>query len=372
MLRAVDILVIDKIRKIKKIISNHKLLTISVCIGLFSCFWTTSIEDILYLKHYIVYATWIANIYLGLKIINPTQGANIDYQLVELKLITRREFKFLIAAKLYSVGLIIAVINSFIIKEKIILVLLLLNCVVNVYVFLRSSYKSHLLDLIMVIYVCACIYLNSVLFSGIGFALMTVIFINLKVIHYEVLLPLYRVIYRISLRYTGEILTDTENDEISTEAERLLGSEKSSSITWCQNFFENKYKFYWMKEIVRISYDKEGYVLRIMLSLLICISVFYLPEWYGIFAVLVNIFTAYDFCHTMYREDAKLFPYGFIDKYDLGTILKRKLPIYSIVCVIMMLPMIIVLKEYSWTILCISVLVPALGIVKSFSMLLKK
>ena len=366
MLRTVDILVKDKIRKIKKIICNHKLLTISLCIGLISCFWTTSIEDILYLKHYIVYATWLANIYLGLKIINPTQGAIIAYQLVELKLITRREFKFLMAAKLYGVGLMMALINYFIIKEKIMLVLLLLNCVVNVYVFLRSSYKSHVLDLIMVIYVCICIYWNSVFLAGVIFALMTLIFIRLKVIHYELLLPLYRVIYRISLRYTGEILTDTENDEISTEAERLFGSEKSTSITWCQNFFENNYKFYWMKEVVRISYDKEGFILRIMLSLLVCISAFYLPEWYWIFAVLISIFTAYDFCNTMYREDAKLFPYGFIDKYDFGTIFKRKLPVYSVACVILMLPMIVVLKKYSWSILCIAVLIPMLGMIKSF------
>lgn len=372
MYRIVDILVKEKIRKIEKVIKNHKLLTISLCIGLLSCFWTTSIEDILYLKHYIVYVIWIANIYLGLKIINPTQGAIIDYQLVELKLITRREFKFLLATKLYGVGLIMAIINSFIIREKIILVLLLLNCVINLYVFLRSSYNSHLLDLIMVIYVCVCIHVNSVFLAGLIFALMTAIFIKLKVIHYDALLPLYRVVYRISLRYTDEILTDTENDEISTEAERLFGNEKSSSITWCQDYFENDYKFYWMEEIVRISYDKEGYILRIMISLLACISVFYLPEWYGIFAILINVYSAYDFCCTMYREDAKLFPYGFIDKYDFKAISKRKLPVYSISCLILMLPMIVVLKKYSCIILCISILVPVLGIIKNFFMPLKK
>ena len=76
-----------------------------------------------------------------------------------------------------------------------------------------------------------------------------------------------------------------------------------------------------MKEISRIAYDKEGYMMRIMTALLLCISIFYLPEWYGMFAILGNILVAYDFCLTMYREDIKLYPFGFIDQYNFKTIL---------------------------------------------------
>ena len=56
----------------------------------------------MFLNSYIVYASWIADIYFVLKLINPTQGMTINYQLIELKLITFQEFKFLIAIKLYG------------------------------------------------------------------------------------------------------------------------------------------------------------------------------------------------------------------------------------------------------------------------------
>lgn len=121
-----------------------------------------------------------------------------------------------------------------------------------------------------------------------------------------------------------------------------------------------------MKEISRIAYDKEGYMMRIMTALLLCISIFYLPEWYGMFAILGNILVAYDFCLTMYREDIKLYPFGFIDQYNFKTILITKLPVYSLASIIIMIPMIFVLKKYSWCILVLAVLTPLLGVVKSF------
>lgn len=121
-----------------------------------------------------------------------------------------------------------------------------------------------------------------------------------------------------------------------------------------------------MKEISRIAYDKEEYMMRIMTALLLCISIFYLPEWYGMFAILGNILVAYDFCLTMYREDIKLYPFGFIDQYNFKTILITKLPVYSLASIIIMIPMIFVLKKYSWCILVLAVLTPLLGVVKSF------
>lgn len=83
-------------------------------------------------------------------------------------------------------------------------------------------------------------------------------------------------------------------------------------------------------------------------------------------AILGNILVAYDFCLTMYREDIKLYPFGFIDQYNFKTILITKLPVYSLASIIIMIPMIFVLKKYSWCILVLAVLTPLLGVVKSF------
>ena len=70
-------------------------------------------------------------------------------------------------------------------------------------------------------------------------------------------------------------------------------------------------------------------MMRIMTALLLCISIFYLPEWYGMFAILGNILVAYDFCLTMYREDIKLYPFGFIDQYNFKTILSITIYVFD-------------------------------------------
>lgn len=368
MLNIIDILAKDKMRRMKKIILAHKLLTIFMCISLLYCLCTFSIEDILYLKNNIRYIPWAATVYLGLKLINPTQEAVIAYQLIELKLVTRLELKILLAIKLYGVGFLIVILNI-IMKEKILLVFFLLNCAVNVYVFLRSSKKSYKLDLIMIIYVSISVYWNSIVLSGIIFLMLTIMFICLSRIRYEVLLPFYHVVYKLNLRYTGDAFINTESDEVSTEVERLFGGEKNKSQSWCENYFDSDYRFYWMKEFARISYDKEGYFLRLMVTFLTCISAFYLPEWYGGLAVIICIFTIYDFCQTICREDVKLFPYGFIYPNKFTMILKTKLPVYTIACLIIILPMIFILKQYSWCIVCISIIIPILGITKNFLVL---
>lgn len=366
MLRIIDILMKIKLRRIKKIIKNNKLLSLSIVLGLIYVFGSASIEDFLFLNSYIVYASWIANIYFVLKLINPTQGMTINYQLIELKLITFQEFKFLIAIKLYGSALVMLILYGTILKEKMILVLLLVNCAVNVYVFLRSSYNSRLLDLIMAIYSCVCVYLNSLVLAAIIFALLTLFFVCLKIMHYDELLPLYRMTYRIGLRYAGEVLTDTENDEISLESERLFGSSKQISITWFDTFYEKGIYFYWMKEIARIYSNMDKYIMHIMISLIICVGVFYLPEWYRIVAIMISLITAYDFCYIMHRTDLKLFAYGFIDHYNILNILKMKWPIYSLACTFIMLPLIFILGMWSWIIIGMAILVSLIGILKSF------
>lgn len=366
MLKIIDLLMKIKLRRIKKIIRNNKFLSFSIALGLIYVFSSISIEDFLILNSYMVYIAWIANSYFVLKLINPTQGMTIHYQLIELKLITCREFKLLIAIKLYGSALVMLILYGTILKGKMILILLLVNCAVNVYVFLRSSYNSRFLDLIMAIYSCVCVYLNSLVLAVFIFVLITLLFVCLKIVHYDQLLPLYRMIYRIGLRYSGEVLTDTENDEISSESERLFGSVKQSSIVWFDTFYEKEICFHWMKEVARIYSNIDKFIMHIMISLIICFGVFYLPEWYRLLAIMASVSAAYEFCYIMHRTDLKLFPYGFIDHYNFLTILKRKWPVYSLVCLFIMLPLIFVLRIWSWIIPGMAILISLIGILKSF------
>ena len=139
MIRIAGILIKDKMRRKKKMIENHKLFLVFMCVGLISSIHYVLTENIWCLVPKIKYVSVFLMIYLGAKIINPTQETIIDYQLIELKLITRRQFKLLIGMKLYGVGTIIAIINYCILKEKTIYIFCILNCAVNIYVFFRNS-----------------------------------------------------------------------------------------------------------------------------------------------------------------------------------------------------------------------------------------
>ena len=366
MIRIAGILIKNKMRRKKKMIENHKLFLVFMCVGLISSIHYVLTENIWCLVPNIKYVSVILMIYLGAKIINPTQETIIDYQLIELRLISRREFKIMLGMKMYGIGLIIALMNNLILNEKIILIFALLNCSVNTFVFLRSLTSLPILNLLMLIGVCICMYLKSLTGAVLLFIFMTGIFIRVQMMHYDVLLPMYRMIYRINLRFTGEVFTDTQNDEMLANVERLVGSKKSSTIKWCEECFESEYKFYWMKEIARISYDKEGLVLRLMVAVIICVSYFYLPKWYGNLAVLLNALISYEFCTVMFREDAKLSSYGFSTDCNCKKMFMTKLPVYYGICILIMLPELIILGQRFWIIFILAFLIPVLALVKIF------
>ena len=121
-----------------------------------------------------------------------------------------------------------------------------------------------------------------------------------------------------------------------------------------------------MKEIARISYDKEGLVLRLMVAVIICVSYFYLPKWYGNLAVLLNALISYEFCTVMFREDAKLSGYGFSTDCNCKKMFMTKLPVYYGICILIMLPELIILGQRFWIIFILAFLIPVLALVKIF------
>ena len=191
MIRIAGILIKDKMRRKKKMIENHKLFLVFMCVGLISSIHYVLTENIWCLVPKIKYVSVFLMIYLGAKIINPTQETIIDYQLIELRLISRREFKIILGIKMYGIGLIIALMNNLILNEKIILIFALLNCSVNTFVFLRSLTSLPILNLLMLIGVCICMYLKSLTGAVLLFIFMTGIFIRVQMMHYDVLLPMY-------------------------------------------------------------------------------------------------------------------------------------------------------------------------------------
>ena len=58
MFKIAGILIKDRVRRMKKTIECHKILMFFAVVGLISCIYTTSLQDILFLKKYLIYVTW--------------------------------------------------------------------------------------------------------------------------------------------------------------------------------------------------------------------------------------------------------------------------------------------------------------------------
>lgn len=355
----------DKLRRYGKIMRKNSLVVLAGAISLLYLVWAVFQMEQSEIAGCMKYVAWLFNIYFILKIINPTQGMVIDYQLIQLKLISCRKFKLLIGAKLYGASIAAAVL-AVVFKEKAIVVLLALNSVVNVYIFLKSKVSSRALDLILAMYCCACIYWNSILFSMGAFVFATILFVAQSQMNYEQLLPMYRLMYRVGQRFTGELISNAENEKILEETEKLFGGKKRTSRDWCQSTYDRKNFFFQRKELARIQANKDKMILYIVISLIASVSVLYLPIWYRYIAVLVSMFASYNFMYIMNEMDIRLFEYGYVGKCSFKFALKTKWLVYTLTSGIIMLPTVLAIRTFSGVIPLLSAAVSLAGVVKYF------
>lgn len=365
MYRIAGLLFKDKVRRYGKVMRKNSFIVLAGAISLLYFVWAVFQMEQPEITGCLKYVAWLCNIYFILKIINPTQGMAIDYQLIQLKLISRREFKLLIGVKLYGAS-IVAAILAVVFREKMIVVLLALNGAVNVYIFLKSKVSSRVLDLALAMYCCACIYWNNVIFSVGAFVFVTIIFVIQSQMNYEQLLPMYRLMYRVGQRFTGELISNTENEKILEETEKLFGGKKRASRDWCQSAYDRKNFFFQRKELARIQANKDKMILYIVISLIASVSVLYLPIWYRYIAVLVAMFASYNFIHIMNEMDIRLFEYGYVGERSFKFIFKTKWLVYTLTSAIIMLPTVLAIRILAWMIPFLAAAVSLAGVVKYF------
>jgi len=253
MSRVFPILCKERIRRTKALIKQKPWMTLSLVatfVYLIYCCFTADFATTVLLIN-MKYVALFGSVYLIGKILNPTQGMVIDYQLIQGKLISFRQYQFLISLKLYG-GSILGLLVLFVINHELIYILLLLNSVVNVYVFLRNKYHASWLNLVLAVVVAVLIYFENVVLAGTLFVAVSAVFVVQKNVNYEEILPLYKMMQVIGQRYRGVQVTAEKNREMQNQAERLVGKKKVTHTDWCEKYYDRPLLFGMWKELSRI------------------------------------------------------------------------------------------------------------------------
>ena len=181
---------------------------------------------------HIKYIALAANVYFGMKIVNSTQGITVDYQLIQMKLVSYRQFKCIVAAKAYGISVLLLPVvwvlkSQYLISEyRWLVVCLLLNSGVNLYGFIKSKYHYAFFDLLLSVIVSVCIYTKSVWVSLVLVVMLSVLYWYMGKMNYEELLPLYRLVGQVGKILNGSGISQPEQQELEHETERLFGTKR--------------------------------------------------------------------------------------------------------------------------------------------------
>ena len=290
-------------------------------------------------------------VYLIAKIINPTQGMTLDYQLLELKLITLTQYKILLGIKLLggSIFLSLICLNSY---TKMVAIISALNAVVNVWVFLRNRRNNRIYDLLIAVIVVFTVKYQAIYLSVLGVILVIGIYIGIKRVNYDSILSLYKIIYKIGQqRYHGVVYSETESRDIQTSAEALISKAKEKHSNWCERLFDKSGRFMIHKELARIIANFNKIATYFIICILISMSGFYIPGEYVLIAFILLAVMAINFDMVMNRSEANLLLRGFIKRYVISDIVKNKVLVYTAINFILMFPSIML--GLKWLILAL-------------------
>ena len=101
-----SILVREKVRRVKRFCAQKPILLVGIVVSVIYagyCYRNSlsELQQVFMQVDKYAYVHILVMLYLILKILNPTQGIVIDYQLIQLKVISLKQYKLLLGGKLW-------------------------------------------------------------------------------------------------------------------------------------------------------------------------------------------------------------------------------------------------------------------------------
>ncbi|MGN0430692.1 MAG: hypothetical protein ACI4E2_11615 [Acetatifactor sp.] len=371
MTKMLSVLFLVRARRVKVLVKNKPLLALGLLFAVGSFFFgvikfQTGTIPIVDLPGANV-ITVCGMAYLVGKIINPTQGMTADYQLLQMKLISFRCFKCIMAMKLLWAGMALLVIGGAY-GSELLMIIGALNMLVNNWIFLRNRWNNRIVDFIISVLVILSLRYRLTILGFVVALFSVVVYVMLSHVNYSELLPLYKLIYQIGQqRYLGMHYSEKDCRDIQTNAEKLVGKPKTKSALWCENSYDNTGLFFIKKEIARVHAKGNSLLAYLIICILLGMVASYLPAMYQYYFFPVLVFIAWSYCVSMNRGEKQLLMRGFISQYHLKEIMMYKASIYAAVTWIMLLPSALWGVVWIWIALVSAVLLSIGVIYKCFA-----
>lgn len=263
-----SILVKERVRYYAALIRNNLISVFFLVCSVISCIFFVQFKAVIaIIGENITYVSWLGMIYLIIKLLNPTQETVLKYQLIELKLVSSKKLKLLFLCKSNYMTLVLIMLYLFL-KESVLIVLLFLNLAVNIYVFTRALVHSYFFDLLFGMYSCVSLLNNNIYMAVFVCIVELMLFIRIRKIRYDNLLPLYRMCYAVSQRFAGNSLAYI-NDSATNQSEQLTEKRTRKNKSWCTRYFDDTKSFFYRKEWSRIQANLEKVSSILLINLVI-------------------------------------------------------------------------------------------------------
>ena len=365
----------EKGRRIKKFCLEKPFVLISgiaSLIYLFYCY-ISNIPKVTYFFTHIeeyYYVNIGVLLYLILKIINPTQGIVIDYQLIQMKIVSLKQYKIILCLKLWSASFVLIILGLYF-QELYLIELAFLNASVNIWIFLRNRFGNRFIDLFVALIIMVIIKRNMLIASTIVVAFFQVSFFLIQKLNYEEILPIYKTNYLIGQRFSGESFNTDEETGIKKVTESLIGKPKQYNKEWSIKYFNQDFPFYFYKEVTRVWANREKLFTYVIISFVVMICNFYFPQWFICISCIINLMLSFNYNCAMYESEENLFLKGFINIDKIFVNLLSKLIICFIINFIFCGTLVFVNIKTIWGALVIAFACSFFTIIKCFKNVIK-
>lgn len=343
MKRILPLIIKERFRRIKKYVTKNPIIavgtSISIIYGIYYLI-STSLTNQEYVRTIVdnQYVSLVAIVYLAMKILNPTQETMIDYQLIELKLISFIQYKLLLLLKFFFTSMILIIFFCDYLTNKV-FIICMLNVVVNIWAFLRNRWNYRVIDLVLSVALILCIKNEWIITSVVIFMLMLCLFMFLHKVNYENIIPMYKINYMIGQQFSASSSYTAEKDtRIKNVTEELFGRKKQHTTIWCEKYYDVTWKFEFAKELSRMSANLDKILSSILVSIVVCFMGYYLPEWYLMIAFSIIVLLAININYSFNGEEQNLLKLGYIACYSHLKIIKYKFVIYALLNFIIFSP----------------------------------
>lgn len=323
-----SLLLLNKARRAFRVIKKNTLT--SIVIGIFSVLLLFSLlENDLTIKIEIYQYIFIgALLYITSKLLQDIPTMILPYQSILFGVYNIHKIKLLIILKSTALSMMLFFVFNLLsmeisdIERTRILILLLFNFCVNLLCFIKTQIKNQNVFKIISILIISCgYYINNLLLAIAVLIIVFMIFLRIRFLRYESILPYYY-----SLGVISQGIFDKSSHLVREGQNTIAIGKTESKLYLMEKYYEGIAKFEFSKEISRILYNHKKILNVSLINLvigLVC-AVYTYPKFVYSIALIIMLFLMDAILTSLNKEERNIKDSGFYLPFSLIQLVKAK------------------------------------------------